>query len=92
MLGTLIGHLLMDSLTVMGIPVLTENSKKLVLFGGKIRTGSAGEFAVSGLIAILAFFVFAPMRIGETGLDWKGLYDSQVIDKKEYRENRFKLF
>ena len=46
-LGVCIGHLLMDALTVTGVPVFDENSKSLTLFGGKIRTGKPGEYIIA---------------------------------------------
>lgn len=92
LIGVVFGHLLMDSLTVMGVPILDERSRKLTLFGGKLRTASAGEFIVSGLIAFIAFVIFSSVSIDTERRNWKSLYETQVIDKREYYDNRFRFF
>jgi len=43
-IGVVFGHLFMDSLTMMGVPLLDERSRRITIFGGKLRTGSPGEF------------------------------------------------
>lgn len=91
-IGVCVGHLLMDSLTVMGVPILDENSRKITIFGGKLRTASAGEFVVSGIIAFVAFIMLGSMSVDTSRRDWKSLYGQGVIDKREYYENRFKIF
>lgn len=91
-IGVCVGHLLMDSLTVMGVPILDENSRRITIFGGKLRTASAGEFAVSGIIAFVAFVLLGSVSLGNTKMGWKSMYEQRLIDKKEYRENRFKVF
>ncbi|MEM7827860.1 MAG: hypothetical protein QW561_00815 [Candidatus Aenigmatarchaeota archaeon] len=91
-LGVVIGHLLMDSLTVMGVPILDENSRHITLFGGRIRTASAGEFAISGIIAFIAFVMLGSVSVDASRRNWKALYEQKVIDRREYYENRFKIF
>jgi len=92
MIGVLIGHLLMDSLTITGVPLYDDRGRYITLFGGRIRTGSAIEYVIAGLIAGLVFLVSntntATISIGP---QWKTLYDKGIIDLKEYRENRFKI-
>lgn len=92
LIGVCVGHLLMDSITVMGVPILDENSRKITLFGGKIRTASAGEFAIAGIIAFVAFIVLGSMSVDTSRRNWKTMYEQGVIDRKEYYENRFKMF
>ncbi len=75
-LGVCVGHLLMDSLTVTGVPVFDENSKSLTLFGGKIRTGKPGEYIIAGLIALVAFVLigYSPFAsIGAKATDLAGI-------------------
>lgn len=90
--GLLIGHLLMDSLTVSGIPVFDDNSRHITLFGGKLRTGSPSEFAVSGLIVFLTVFLIGPVSLNVERINWHALYKQGIIDKKEFFDNRFKFF
>lgn len=91
-LGVVIGHLLMDSLTVMGVPVFDENSRRITIFGGRLRTASAGEFAVSGIIAFIAFVIMGSFTLDTSRRNWKALHEQKVIDTREYYENRFKVF
>ena len=74
------------------------------LFGGKLRTGNAGEYVVAGIIALMcagwvhlspASFKNAPAA--ETSgfipffYDWKKEYDSGIVDGAEWKENRLKF-
>lgn len=92
LLGVVIGHLLMDSLTVMGVPILDENSRRITILGGRLRTASAGEFAISGIIAFVAFVMLGSFTLDASRRDWRALHDKRVIDRKEYYDNRFKVF
>lgn len=91
-IGVVFGHLFMDALTIMGVPVLDERSRRLTIFGGKLRTGTAGEFVVSGIIAFVSFVILNSGGVDTSRRNWKELYESQVIDRREYYENRFKVF
>lgn len=92
LLGVVVGHLLMDSLTVMGIPILDENSRRITILGGRLRTASAGEFAISGIIAFVAFVMLGSFTLDASRRDWRVLHDKRIIDRKEYYDNRFKVF
>ncbi len=92
MLGVLLGHLFMDSLTITGIPLWDEKGRRITLFGGRIRTGSAGEFVVSGLLVALCFLLIGSFNLSMDRRDWSLLYHQGVIDKREYYEHRFKFF
>ncbi|MFA6056167.1 MAG: hypothetical protein WC769_12430 [Thermodesulfovibrionales bacterium] len=70
----------MNSLTVMGVPILDENSRRITIFGGKIRTASAGEFATSGIIAFIAFVILGSFTLDTSRRNWKTLHDQKVID------------
>jgi hypothetical protein len=50
--------------------VLHENSRKITIFGGKLRTPSPGEFVVSGIIAFIAFVVLGSERLYMTSVLW----------------------
>jgi inner membrane protein len=91
-IGVVFGHLLMDSLTMMGVPVLDERSRRLTIFGGKLRTGSPGEFVVSGIIAFVAFVMLGSFGLDFERRDWAKLHHQGVVDRREYYDNRFKFF
>ncbi len=91
-LGVCVGHLLMDCLTVKGVPILDENSRYITLLGGKIRTASPGEFVVSGIIAFIAFVILGSFSVDSSKRNWKTMHEQGIIDRKEYHENRFKFF
>lgn len=81
----------MGALTVMGVSILDENSRKITIFGGRLRTASLGEFVFAGIIALAAFVVLGSVQFDTSGRGWKVLYHQGVIDKREYYENRFKV-
>lgn len=91
-IGVVFAHLCMDALTMMGVPLLDERSRRITIFGGKLRTASAGEFAVSGIIAFLAFVVLGSFSVDSDRRNWNDLQHRGVIDKREYYDNRFKFF
>lgn len=91
-IGVILGHLLMDSLTITGVPLWDEKGMRITLFGGRLRTGSITEFMVSGIIVIISFVIIGSFNMSIEKRNWKQLYDLNVIDKKEYYEHRFKLF
>lgn len=92
LIGVCVGHLLMDSLTVMGVPILDEHSRRITILGGKLRTASAGEFVVSGIIAFISFVVLGSFTLDSSKTSWNTLHEQRIIDKKEYKDNRFKIF
>ena len=71
--------------------IFDENSRKITIFGGKLRTASPGEFVVSGVIAFIAFVVLGPFSLDTSRGEWKALYDQRIVDKQEFYEHRFKV-
>ena len=51
-----------------------------------------GEFAVSGIIAFVAFVVLGSFTLDVEKRDWADMHKRGVIDKREYYDNRFKFF
>ncbi len=43
--------------------IFDENSRKITIFGGKLRTASPGEFVVSGIIVFIAFVVLGSFSL-----------------------------
>jgi len=91
-IGVMFAHLFMDSLTVTGIPLWGDKGMRVTLFGGRLRTGSVMEFVISGLVVLFTFVFIGSFSVDIDRRDWKQLYNSKVIDKKEYFEHRFKVF
>jgi len=82
-------HLLLDSLTVAGVPLGVGRVR--VRIAGLIRTGKLSEWV---FLAVLVF-AFSPFLLGGVSLGWGKaweLYNQGVIDKREYLERRFKLW
>jgi hypothetical protein len=72
----------MDSLTVMGVPILDENSRRITIFGGRIRTASAGEFAISEIIAFVAFVIFGSFTLDTSRQNWKTPHDQRLSTRR----------
>ena len=91
-IGVVLGHLLPDALTMTGVPILDEKSRRLTIFGGKLRTASPGEFVVTGIIAFIAFFILGSFSVDAERRNWAELEHKSLIDKREYYENRFRFW
>lgn len=91
-------HVLADALTVSGVPFSPSSDRRFHLFGGRLRTGGAGEYGIAWgivLLCLLIVVLFKPH--GGIGwmpffYDWAGLYESGVIDAKEWKDNRLRFF
>jgi len=82
-------HLLLDSLTVSGVPLGVGRLR--VRIAGLIRTGKLSEWVFLALLV----FAFAPFLLGDAKLGWgtaRELHEKGIIDKREYLERRFKLW
>lgn len=56
-------------------------------------TGDCGKHkANEWIVALVAFVILGSAQIDTSGRGWKNLYNQGVNDKKEYYDNRFKLF
>ena len=94
-----LSHVLADSFTVTGVPFSPFSDRRFHLFGGRLRTGDSGEYGVAwgivGVCVVLAL-LFKP-HSGGSGwypffYDWNGMYQSGVVDAKEWKDNRLKFF
>ena len=91
-------HVLADSFTVSGVPLTPNADRRFHLFGGRLRTGGNGEYGIAWGLAGACFvlaMLFKPH--GGSGwypffYDWNRLYQSGVVDAKEWKDNRFKFF
>lgn len=93
-----LSHVLADALTVSGVPFSPISDRRFHLFGGRLRTGGAGEFGVAwGSLAICAVLALLLRGYGDDAFvpffpDWAGRYERGVASAKEWRDNRFRLF
>lgn len=92
-----LSHVLCDALTVQGVPLGGWSDRRFHLFGGRLKTGQAGEYWVAGGVAALCLAIALLGRAAEGGfspyfVDYAGLYRRGMIDAKEWRENRFRWF
>lgn len=106
-LGFAIGgfsHVIADSFTIAGVPFSPTSDARFHLFGGKLRTGNAGEYVVAGIIALLCvgWVYYSPTSFknsptAETSgflpffYDWHKEYESGIVDGAEWKENRLKF-
>ena len=82
--------------TVTGVPFAPNSERRFHLFGGRLRTGEAGEYVIAwGIVAVCA----VAMQLLHTSTnwypffyDWAGLYEQGLIDGKEWKDNRFRFF
>jgi inner membrane protein len=82
-------HLLLDALTVSGIPLGV--GKVRVRIGGLVRTGKLSEWVF--LVLTLAVLYPLTSASGNFGLfPARELYENGIIDLREYREMRFHLW
>jgi hypothetical protein len=62
------------------------------IFGGKLRTGSAGEFVLTCIIAFVAFIVLGSFILDTVRRNWQGQHRKGIADNKEYFAKRFNFF
>ena len=83
-------HLLLDALTVAGVPLGASNMR--IRITGLIRTGQLSEwmFLACLLIVFLPLHQAGSLKFGFS--KYKDLYKEEVIDLREYNERKFKVF
>lgn len=93
-----LSHVLADALTVSGVPFSPMSDRRFHLFGGRLRTGGAGEFGVAwGMVAACAVLAMLLRGWGVGGYlpffpDWAGRFERGEATAKEWRDNRLRLF
>jgi hypothetical protein len=60
----------MDSLTMMSVPLLDKRSRRITIFGGKLRTASPIEFVLSGIIAFCPFVILGTFSADTERRNW----------------------
>jgi inner membrane protein len=87
-------HVVLDALTVTGVPWGPGSDRRFHLLGGRFRTGDPAEYAIS--VAVVCACAFVAVSWSGSAwypffYDWSGLYDGGVIDGAEWRANRFRF-
>lgn len=89
-------HWFCDALTVTGAPVGPWSDRRVTLFGGKVKTGDASEYMITGLIVGVCVLLIV-MRGSTPGgfipffYEWSDMYKRGLIDGSEWRLNRFNV-
>jgi inner membrane protein len=89
-------HIVVDSLSVSGVPFSPWSTNKFHLFGGRLRLGSPAEYIISMsvlVISCLLVYNTSSMR-GFTPFffNYKEFYEEGIVDGHEWRANRFRIF
>jgi len=97
-----LSHWFADSLTRSGVPISPWDNNRIYFFGGKLVTGEVGEYIVAFSILAFSVLIFRSnillfdnknqYKFNAYFINYKQLYEEKIIDEKEYKENRFKLF
>lgn len=88
-------HWVCDAMTITGAPLGPWSDRRMTLFGGRVRTGSLTEYAVTGgWVLCCALLIGA--RVVDTGfqpyfMSWPQLYQRGLIDAAEWRAHRWEL-
>lgn len=91
-----LSHVLLDALTISGVPFGPWSQHRFHLFGGKVKTGSMNEFLVVGVIVLGAAAIYFTKPKSDNEFmpfffQWGSLYEQGIIDGIEWKANRFKL-
>jgi inner membrane protein len=89
-------HWVCDALTVTGAPIGWWSDRRVTLFGGKVHTGSSGEYMIAGVVVIVCVLLIWTKSTSSGGFipffyDWDGFFDRGLIDGLEWRGNRFNV-
>jgi inner membrane protein len=90
-------HWFADALTMSGAPVGPWSDRRVTLFGGKVATGSAPEYAITIVICTAcAVAIYARGGLQSAAFspffyDWRGMQEDGFLDPKELRANRFNI-
>lgn len=91
-------HWFCDALTVSGAPLGWWSDRRMTLFGGKVITGSATEYAIVAAVVLACALVIWQRADATQGgafwpffYNWPGLYERGLIDGHEWRTHRFNV-
>lgn len=89
-------HWFCDALTISGAPVGWWSDRRITLFGGKVATGSAAEYVITGLVvAVCALLIWfqtsTPGGFIPFFFHWSEFYQDGLIDGSEWKAHRFEI-
>jgi len=74
-------HWFCDALTVSGAPVGWWSDRRVTLFGGRVKTGSMAELAITvGMVLLCTVIIFAIKDVPGTFIPFFYLYDRLYKD------------
>jgi len=89
-------HVLADSMTVSGVPFSPHSDRRFHLFGGRLRTGEAGEYMVAWSLVLVCIVLSQALHTSSEWYpffyNWGGMYQEGVVDAAEWKANRFRFF
>ena len=89
-------HWLQDSFTVTGVPVSWWSDRRTTLLGGRLRTGSIGEYIITAVVVVACAAIVSARGPGGGYIpffrNWPGLYKAGLVDGAEWRAHRFEWF
>ena len=89
-------HWFCDALTITGVPLFPYTHHRVHFFGGVLRTGHIQEYILTFGLLFLSYSVFSNTHTKDGFnpyyIEFSKLYQDNVIDEKEYRDNKFKIF
>ena len=89
-------HVLADSMTVSGVPFSPHSDRRFHLFGGRLRTGEAGEYGVAWGLVLVCICLSQVLHTSSEWFpffyNWGGMYQEGIVDGAEWKANRFRFF
>jgi inner membrane protein len=87
-------HWFCDALTVSGAPVGWWSDRRITLFGGRVKTGSMAELAITvAIVALCAVVIYTRREVPGTFIPffyrYDRLYRDGLIDGHEWKQHRF---
>lgn len=93
-----LSHVLLDALTVAGVPFSPLSDRRFHIAGGRFRTGGAGEYIFSAVVVLLCWVVSGQFAgAGDAGYipffpDWAEWHEQGLVTPAEWKANRFRFF
>lgn len=91
-----LSHVLLDALTVAGVPFSPLSDRRFHIAGGRFRTGAPGEYIFSAAVVMVCWLVAGQFGAGAGYIpffpDWAEWHEQGLITPLEWKTNRFRFF
>lgn len=91
-----LSHVLLDALTVAGVPFSPLSDRRFHIAGGRFRTGAPGEYIFSAGVVVVCWLVAGQFGAGAGYIpffpDWAEWHEQGLITPLEWKTNRFRFF